>query len=109
MRYSSVHLKEWTSRSLAGWRTFPLTIRTWTSPQCLKGMPPQAVLQWREAIAAADGLVISTPEYNGSIPGVLKNAIDWASRPVSNSALLGKCVVTMAATPARGLGRNALA
>ena len=42
---------------------------------------PPAVASLREAIAAADGIVIATPEYNSSIPGVLKNAIDWASRP----------------------------
>ena len=69
---------------------------------------PEPVRHLRAAIAAADGLVIASPEYNGSIPGVLKNAIDWASRPVSKAALLGKCVVVMVATPGRGLGRNAL-
>ena len=45
-----------------------------------EGMP-EAVVQLRGQIAAADGLLIVTPEYNYSIPGVLKNAIDWASRP----------------------------
>ncbi|WP_225829861.1 NAD(P)H-dependent oxidoreductase [Streptomyces sp. NK08204] len=69
---------------------------------------PKPVQRLRTAIAEADGLIIASPEYNGSIPGVLKNAIDWASRPTSRSALLGKCVVTMVATPGRGLGRNAL-
>jgi chromate reductase len=70
---------------------------------------PEPVHRLRTAIAGADGLIIASPEYNGSIPGVLKNAIDWASRPLSRAALLGKCVVTMVATPGRGLGRNALA
>jgi chromate reductase len=42
---------------------------------------PKPVLQFREQIAKADALLIATPEYNFSIPGVLKNAIDWASRP----------------------------
>ena len=42
---------------------------------------PAAVTQLKDAIAAADGLLIATPEYNNSIPGVLKNAIDWLSRP----------------------------
>ncbi|MGV9938625.1 NADPH-dependent FMN reductase [Streptomyces sp. NPDC003401] len=69
---------------------------------------PRPVHRLRTAIAEADGLVIASPEYNGSIPGVLKNAIDWASRPMATSALLGKCVVTMVATPGAGLGRNAL-
>jgi chromate reductase len=43
--------------------------------------PPQIVSRFREQIAAADGILFITPEYNHSIPGVLKNAIDWASRP----------------------------
>ncbi|MFQ3592336.1 MAG: NAD(P)H-dependent oxidoreductase [Gemmataceae bacterium] len=42
---------------------------------------PASVETFRQAIAAADGVVIATPEYNYSVPGVLKNAIDWASRP----------------------------
>jgi len=42
---------------------------------------PAPVAELREAIADADGVLIATPEYNSSIPGVLKNAIDWASRP----------------------------
>src|SRR5690348_17244803 len=47
------------------------------------GFPPEAV-ELKEALRAADGLLISTPEYNWSIPGFLKNAIDWASRPASD-------------------------
>lgn len=54
----------------------------------------------REAIARADGLVIVTPEFNYGIPGVLKNALDWASRPHGASALIGKPVVTISASPA---------
>ena len=42
---------------------------------------PGVVVDLRERIAAADALLISTPEYNASIPGVLKNAVDWAARP----------------------------
>ncbi|MFI0797238.1 NADPH-dependent FMN reductase [Micromonospora rubida] len=69
---------------------------------------PAPVARWRNAIREADGLIIVTPEYNSSIPGVVKNAIDWASRPIMNAALHGKSVLTMVATPGRGLGRNAL-
>jgi len=49
--------------------------------------PPRAVARLREALSAADGVLIATPEYNSSIPGVLKNALDWASRPLMTNAL----------------------
>ncbi len=48
---------------------------------------PAAVAELRRALADADALLIATPEYNGSIPGVLKNAIDWASRPRAETPL----------------------
>lgn len=59
---------------------------------------PEAVEKFRAAIAAADGLVIVSPEYNHSIPGTLKNAIDWASRG-KDSPLPGKPVTFMGASP----------
>jgi chromate reductase len=52
----------------------------------------------REAIEHTDGLLIATPEYNGSIPGQLKNAVDWASRPARAGALWGKPVAVVGAT-----------
>jgi chromate reductase, NAD(P)H dehydrogenase (quinone) len=57
-----------------------------------------AVARLREAIARADGVLIATPEYNGSIPGVLKNALDWASRPFPDNALRGKPVAVIGAS-----------
>jgi len=58
---------------------------------------PAPVVALREHIAAADALLIATPEYNTSVPGVLKNAVDWASRPFPNSSLRGKPVAIMGA------------
>ena len=60
---------------------------------------PAAVQSLREKIAAADGLVISSSEYHG-IPGVLKNALDWASRPHNGSPLKGKPVLIVTSSPA---------
>jgi chromate reductase len=57
-----------------------------------------AVARLREAIAAADGVMIATPEYNGSIPGQLKNALDWASRPFPDNVLQGKPVAVVGAS-----------
>ena len=59
---------------------------------------PQSVVQLRDAIRKADGLLISTPEYNYGVPGVLKNAIDWLSRPPRDSALNGKVAAVMGAS-----------
>jgi chromate reductase len=60
---------------------------------------PQAVTDLRNAIAAADGLLIAVPEYNHGVPGVLKNAIDWLSRPPRKSVLGGKPTALMGASP----------
>jgi len=57
-----------------------------------------AVARLREAIAGADGVIIATPEFNGSIPGALKNALDWASRPFPDNALKGKPVAVVGAS-----------
>src|SRR5580765_2691188 len=61
--------------------------------------PPSSVLELKKRIRSADALLIVTPEYNYSIPGVLKNAIDWASRPHGDSAWNGKPAAIMGASP----------
>jgi chromate reductase, NAD(P)H dehydrogenase (quinone) len=62
------------------------------------GAPP-SVERLRDAIRNADGLLIATPEYNHGVPGVLKNTIDWLSRPPRDSALNGKAAAVMGASP----------
>jgi chromate reductase len=75
----------------------------------LKSIPPYdedddvedadpAVTRLRRSIAETDAILIATPEYNASVPGQLKNAIDWASRPRGASALLGKPVAVIGAS-----------
>ncbi len=59
---------------------------------------PAAVRQFKAAIVEADAVLVVTPEYNYSVPGVLKNAIDWASRPYGDSAWNGKPVGVMGAS-----------
>lgn len=65
-----------------------------------EGVPP-AVTALKELIASGDGLIISTPEYNNSVPGVLKNAIDWLSRPPGDIPRVfgGRPVALMGASP----------
>lgn len=59
---------------------------------------PPAVSELREAIASADAVLFATPEYNASIPGQLKNALDWASRPFPENSLRGKPVGVIGAS-----------
>jgi len=59
---------------------------------------PAAVAALREAVASADAVLIATPEYNHSIPGALKNALDWASRPFATNAFRGKPVAVIGAS-----------
>ena len=56
---------------------------------------PAMAQELKDKIEKADGVIIATPEYNRSIPGVLKNAIDWASRPWGKNSFAGKPVLTM--------------
>jgi len=60
--------------------------------------PPAIVVELKKQIRSADALLIVTPEYNYSVPGVLKNAIDWASRPYGDSAWSGKPAAIMGAS-----------
>jgi len=70
---------------------------------------PEGARKFKERIAAADGLLICSPEYNHSIPGTLKNVIDWASRPPGNP-FKGKIALLMGASPgAYGAARGVLA
>jgi chromate reductase len=66
--------------------------------QDLEGNLPERVKVFKAAIRSADALLIATPEYNYSIPGVLKNAIDWASRPYGDNPFTGKPVALMGAS-----------
>jgi chromate reductase, NAD(P)H dehydrogenase (quinone) len=62
------------------------------------GDGPAAVARFKEAIAGADAVLFATPEYNSSIPGVLKNAVDWVSRPLATSPLRNKPVAVIGAS-----------
>ena len=76
----------------------------------LKGIPPYdadddiaddqplAVQHFKAALGSADGILIATPEYNSSIPGVLKNALDWASRPLVDSPVRNKPVAVLSSS-----------
>jgi chromate reductase len=60
--------------------------------------PPEVIRQFKRKIRASDAILFATPEYNYSVPGVLKNAIDWASRPYDDNAWEGKPVAIMSAS-----------
>lgn len=64
----------------------------------LPGEAPAAAESLRAAVAAADALVLFVPEYNGTIPAVLKNAIDWASRPYGAGSIKGKPIAVVSAS-----------
>ena len=63
-----------------------------------EALTPLAVAALRRTLSAADAVLISTPEYNSSIPGVLKNALDWASRPLAESPVLNKPVAVLSSS-----------
>lgn len=70
-------------------------------PEFVQGQdqhPPEKVVEFKKKIREADAILISSPEYNYSVPGVLKNAIDWASRPYGDSAWDGKPAAIMGAS-----------
>jgi chromate reductase len=60
--------------------------------------PPPGVVALKEAIAGADAVLVATPEYNHSIPGVLKNALDWVSRPMAENPIRGKPALVIGAS-----------
>jgi chromate reductase len=66
--------------------------------QDLETRPPEKVKDFKNRIKTADAILIATPEYNYSIPGVLKNAIDWASRPPGDNVFYDKSVAIMGAS-----------
>jgi chromate reductase, NAD(P)H dehydrogenase (quinone) len=69
--------------------------------------PPQKVIELKNRIRAADAILFVTPEYNYGLPGVLKNAIDWASRPYGDNAWNGKPAAIMSAAMSMGGGVRA--
>jgi chromate reductase len=87
-------------------RNAPVELELWED---LKAIPPYdedddiepappAVARLRAAVAGADAILFATPEYNGSVPGQLKNAVDWLSRPRATSALRNKPVAVVGAS-----------
>ena len=64
----------------------------------IPGAQPAAVRRLKEALGEADAVLIATPEYNSSIPGVLKNALDWVSRPIAANPMRGKPALVIGAS-----------
>jgi len=64
----------------------------------LEDLAPDAVDALKTAIAEADAILVATPEYNGSIPGALKNALDWVSRPIAETPIRSKPVAVIGAS-----------
>jgi chromate reductase, NAD(P)H dehydrogenase (quinone) len=88
--------------SVLSLRDFPLFDEDIEGP----GEPP-AVVAAKRAVCAASAILIATPEYNGAMSGVVKNAVDWLSRPWGGSPLTDKPVATVSAAPGPGGGRKA--
>ena len=86
---------------------FPLNEIPLYNPDDDGDKAPQAVRALRAAIAECDGLVVISPEYNYGMSGVLKNALDWASRPAMQSPAKGKPTLIMSASPAYTGGARA--
>lgn len=76
--------------------------------QDLEADPDPSVVELRGRISAADAILIATPEYNGSLPGSLKNALDWASRPFDDNVLRDKPVAAISASPSPGGARRSV-
>ena len=72
-----------------------------------EGNTPESVKEFKHMIKESDGILIATPEYNRSIPGVLKNAIDWASRPYGDNSFNDKPVAVFGATGGSIVGTSA--
>jgi len=66
--------------------------------QDAESVPPATVQAFKEAVGTADAVLIATPEYNSSIPGALKNALDWASRPLAENPFRNKPVAVIASS-----------
>jgi len=92
LRYALSQLPAGVTHEMADIGSLPLM------NQDLEADMPASVQALKEALARADGVLISSPEYNYSVPGVLKNAIDWASRPRGQTSWKGKVIAIMGAS-----------